>query len=338
MNNDLSQFPPPNSLHFLATLGQYRKVYRILIAAIHYPVASGRYIARAFKRLGHDVRTVGPATGNQIWGTTVDERHVWTPDFHSERQILPEWGIPDLVVWADSGLGRGNVDYFGGAPVVVWGVDNHVRDYNLGSLVYPKFDHYFLAHHDGPALPVDDSRSDMTWLPCAYDPKYFTPSPIPMAEREYDVAMVGVMYPRRAEIISAMMDAGLKVFAGTGLLYEDYRDVYHNSRISLCVSAAGDVAQRVFETAAMGCVILTDECADFGRLGFYQAGAGAVFGDTVHAVDVAQRILAGDIQLSNVPFRFSNTQGLSEQAQRWATPHTWEARAQMVLDTMFGGK
>ena len=29
----------------------------ILITCIHYPIASGRYMARAFRRLGHDVRT-----------------------------------------------------------------------------------------------------------------------------------------------------------------------------------------------------------------------------------------------------------------------------------------
>src|SRR5688572_6760103 len=167
---------------------------RILVACIHYPVASGRYIARAFKRLGHDVRTVGPATGNQIWGMTVDERHVWTPDVTKETVFdgvggyldywvwdrLGDWK-PDLVITADSAFSIRSTTLLGELPMphVIWGVDNHVRDYDFG-LVH--FDHYFLAHHDGPALPVDDSRADMTWLPCAYDPEYFTPSPIPMAE------------------------------------------------------------------------------------------------------------------------------------------------------------
>ena len=304
---------------------------RILIAAIHYPVASGRYIARAFKRLGHDVRTVGPATGNQIWGMTVDERHVWTPDYFAApegRLLSPmtDWE-PDLVVTADSAFrwvgAPGNPVTFE-CPHVVWGVDNHVRDYSLGV----KFDHYFLAHHDGPALPVDDSRDDMTWLPCAYDPEYFTPSPIPMAEREYDVCMIGVVYQRRAEILNAMAAAGLKVFAGTGLLYEDYRDAYHNSRISLCVSAAGDVAQRVFETAAMGCAILTDECADFERLGLRYGFHIARFSDTQYAVNEAVDMCRG---------KYSQLSHFAETAPEWATPHTWDARAQVVLDTVFGG-
>jgi hypothetical protein len=306
---------------------------RILIAAIHYPVASGRYIARAFKRLGHDVRTVGPATGNQIWGMTVDERHAWTPDaripvvLEGDAVIglyldtLFEGWLPDLIVTADSGLNIAEVHSYRPIPHIVWGVDNHVRDYSMR-----KFDHYFLAHHDGPALPVDDSRADMTWLPCAYDPEYFTPSPIPMAEREYDVACIGVLYDRRVEILNAMHDAGLKVLAGAGLLYEDYRDVYHNARISLCVSAAGDVAQRVFETAAMGCLVLSDICSDYERLCFGKFEHYVPFASTKGAVAQAMTSVA-EISLANE---------IRENSLAWATPHTWDARAQVVLDTMFG--
>lgn len=299
---------------------------RILIAAIHYPVASGRYIARAFGRLGHDVRTVGPCTGNQIWVMTVDERHVWKPDFEggglmpslsasNQAFVLNGWK-PDLVITADSAY---TLQWMTDCPHVVWGVDNHVRDYSMR-----EFDHYFLAHHDGPALPVDENRSDTTWLPCAYDREYFTPSPIPMAEREYDVCMVGVAYPHRIEIIEAMRAAGLRVLAVTGALYEDYARAYQNSRISLCVSAASDLAQRVFETAAMGCVILSDPLADAERLKVPMA----TFHNTMDAVATAQEIL-------RLPA--DTLDRLAQQSINYATPHTWDARAQVVLDTVFGG-
>ena len=91
---------------------------RILIAAIHYPVASGRYIARALKRMGHDVKTVGPNMGNKVWGILVPMRHVWIPDASNPDndgfvhgvggyldyvawEALGEWK-PDLVITADS--------------------------------------------------------------------------------------------------------------------------------------------------------------------------------------------------------------------------------------------
>jgi len=41
---------------------------RVLVVCIHYPVASGRYMVDALKRMGHDVRSIGPSTGAQIWG------------------------------------------------------------------------------------------------------------------------------------------------------------------------------------------------------------------------------------------------------------------------------
>jgi Glycosyl transferases group 1 len=314
---------------------------RILIAAIHYPVSSGRYIARAFKRLGHDVKTVGPSMGNKIWGIEVDERHVWRPNvdvYLYENGVNKGYAIedvsqvdligqamktsfdgwePELVVTADS-----TYTIWGqfAVPHVVWGVDNHVRDYALGA----QFDHYFLAHHDGPTLPVDDSRDAMTWLPCAYDPEYFTPSPIPMAERRYDVALLGVPYPRRQEIVASLMDAGLKVYAGMGPLYEDYAAIYQNARISLCVSAAGDVAQRVFETAAMGCAIVSDNCTDFHRLDFQKWEHYAPFETAEDAVNACKSLLDNPRTLADMAIG----------AQDWARPQTWDARAQVVLETM----
>src|SRR6185295_11323625 len=53
-----------------------------------------------------------------------------------------------------------------------------------------------------------------------------------------------------------------KVFAATGLVYDEYRDAYQNARIALCSSVAGDLAQRVFEGAGMGCLVFTDLLAD----------------------------------------------------------------------------
>ena len=66
----------------------------ILIVCIHYPVASGRYLLEAFKRLGHDARSVGPMTGTAIWGMEIDERYVWHPDYMIDGQdgfSLGDW-------------------------------------------------------------------------------------------------------------------------------------------------------------------------------------------------------------------------------------------------------
>lgn len=295
---------------------------KILLLYTHHAVSSGRYLTSAFKRLGHDVRTMGERRGNQIWGITVSDKHVWTPDYlvRGDELLGPadNWK-PDLVLqtdtevmWADKVLPR--------VPHAIYTVDNHVRDVVHGG--YPHFDKYLMAHHDGPARPVCEDCGHV-WLPCAYDDAVFTPSPIPMAERKYDIACVGVPYPRRQEIVLAMQDAGLSVYAGLGPLYEEYRDIYHNARISLCVSACGDVAQRVFETAAMGCAILTDPCADFERLGFSDGFTGVVYHDDADAVYAAKKMLSSGV-----------LQPFAATAQKWARPHTWISRCKTILEIM----
>lgn len=279
---------------------------RVMIACIHWPVASGRYIRDAFKRLGCDVRTVGYSSGNVVWGIPVDERYVWQPD-GDLTAYWPDW-TPDLVVIADSAWAYHSPMY-PDVPHVVWGVDNHVRDYRQAGI-----ERYFLAHRAASLMATD--VDDVEWLPCAYDPQWFTPSPIPWEQRRYDVAMIGVMYQRRAELLNALAKAGLAVAAGTGLIYEQYRDVYWQSRISLCVSSAGDLAMRVFETAAMGCAVLSDPVADLAAL---DPRGIELFDDVDEAVAKA-RLLVRD------------GERWAAEARQWVAPHTWDARAQGVID------
>jgi hypothetical protein len=295
----------------------------------------------AFRRLGHEVRTVGDAQGQLVWGMVVDPKYVWKPDSEI-MDVDPAW--PDLVVVMDTDHNVWNqVEVWKGfnadtmkAPVLIYTVDNHVRD-----VENQLFNHYFLAHYHGPTYPVDPTRKDHTWLPCATDIKLFTPSPIAWADREYDVCMVGVMYPKRIQVINALKDAGFKVFAATGLLYDEYRAAYHNSRVSLCVSAAGDVAQRIFETGGMGCAILTDPLLDIADPVTCKAlnlQGRAEYQNPQEAVMLARDLIGQEPQ----PFQLLDTvaygdnKSLGEQAareiQKHCLPHTWEARAQVIVN------
>lgn len=304
----------------------------ILLVYNHFCVSSGRYMTDAFKRVGHNVRHIGPAHGRDIWGMQVDAKYVHEPD-----TINPESGYwPDLIVVMDSDphildMYNRRDEFSHNPPLVVYGVDNHVRDYRR-----PWFDHYFLAHRGVSVMDwwaggfdfcdtlVGIPKTDMTWLPCAYDPTIFTPSPIPYAEREWDVCMIGVMYPQRWALVNALKAAGLKVYAGTGLLFEDYAAAYHNARISLCVSAAGDVAQRVFETAAMGCLVVSDECADFERLrvdGIVAAPQGTLAEQVIHLAKSPD---------ANDPDGY--IQRAIQRSMTWVRPNSWDARAQVMID------
>lgn len=284
---------------------------RILIVANHFAVCSARYAADAFARLGHKVRHVGRPMGRDIWGIQVPQEYVWEPD------DIPSFrdGWADLIIVMDSDPAM--LDYplndtggtrFPGVPTVVWGVDSHVRDYRR-----PHFDAYFLAHKSVSIQPYDEKTF---WLPCAYDPVAFPPSPIAWEQREYDVCMIGVMYPKRWELVNAMRAAGLKVLAGTGLVYDAYRDAHHNSRVALVSSFNGDLPIRLFEGAGMGCAVLHDPIADLQLL-----------------------------ELSNSVWEYESVDQCVRQAVelqeegRWiqeaiaeAKQHTWDARAQVVID------
>ncbi|NBW19142.1 MAG: glycosyltransferase family 1 protein [Caulobacteraceae bacterium] len=294
---------------------------RVLILAHHYPVASGRYAAAAFAALGHEVITWGPAHGRDVWGLRLPAGSEWTPTLGSDPAALAT-AAPNLVVVMDSApdvLDAAQVFNSAPVPVCVWGVDNHVRDYRRGW-----FDQYFLAHRGPSLMPW---AVDMTHLPCAHDPAAFHASEIPFAERSYDVAMIGVMYEQRWAAVNALKSAGLKVIAGAGLMPDASGNVYRDARVSLCLSAAGDVAQRVFETAACGCVLVSDYCADLDALkpdGATLRDCGIVLvpaHEPAAIVDTVRDVLAD-----------ADSALLASSAATWAAPHTWQARASIILD------
>jgi hypothetical protein len=281
---------------------------RILIICIHAPVCFGRYMRDAFLRLGADVRSIGLAGGSQIWNLKLAPDKAWIPD-GSLQTVWPDWK-PDLILWAMQPVDEIQRLY-PDIPQVLQSVDNHVLSWR-----HPGIAHYFLAHLHGQEMPA--TGENITWLPCAYDPVFHNPSPIPWSQRRHDVSLVGVMYPHRAALIEALRSCGIKVFADLGPVYEEYREIYHQTRISLCPSARSDVAQRVFETAAMRCLILTDPCPDLPHL---KADGIAVYTDVPTAVNAVRQLLANPKLAESV----------IERSYNWVKPHTWDARARTII-------
>lgn len=277
-------------------------IMKILLAYIHYPVCSGRYVRDALVRLGHDVKSCGYSTGDQIWGMQVNPKYSHYPDLPLDGAEAG-W-VPDVVVIMESAWAYHHPIY-SDVPHVVYGVDNHVRDYRQNGVA-----HYFLAHKATSIM--DMARDDVTWLPCGYDPVAFTPSEIPFDEREYDVAMIGVMYPARWELLQAMQTTGLEVFGATGLLYDEYAEAYHNSRVSLNISAKQDLNQRIFETAALGCTVVSEMIPDLAEID-YPEGA----------------IIEVEL-LEDIPQVVSSAR--PAPATDWLKNHTWDARVQVVID------
>ena len=302
---------------------------KILIAAIHPPVSSGRYMAWAFQRLGHQVLSVGPTVGGNVWNMHIHAKYNWSPNFEVQKELighaldltdnwieLEKLFRPDLVLTIDSQfsvkMGRSDI------PHALFGVDNHLSEYRIDNV---EWDQMFLAHSTGFRM----DEKNVQWLPCAYDPIHFTPSPIAWEDREFDVCLVGWISPRRAEVATALIDAGYKVKVVTGLLYEEFAAAYHNARISLCVSVAGDLAQRIFETSALHCTILSDTCVDFERVGFRPWEHYVPFETVQEAVLMTKKILAEPKLAKEI----------ADNALAWVQPHTWDARGENILNSIF---
>lgn len=285
-------------------------VMNILVVANHYAVCSARYLCAALERIGHKVRHVGPNMGRNIWGLALPPGVVWRSEGSASEWQWEDWKA-DLRIICDSDPAILDALDTIDVPTVVYGIDNHVRHY-----ARPYMDAYFLAHYDGPIQPV--SRLNEYWSPCAYDPVLHTASSIPFPERSYDVALLGVLYPHRRALVDELKKAGFRVLAGTGLVDESYVRAYQDSKISLCLSAAGDVALRVFETTAIGCVVMSEPCADYDRL----QPRGIWLFDKRELVSDIRQILANPAQ----------TEEQIAIAQAWVREHTWDARANQIVE------
>jgi hypothetical protein len=213
---------------------------------------------------------------------------------------------------------------WGDCPHIVYGVDNHVRRYD-----HCIVDHLFLAH--SWAMRMDEEN--VTWLPCAYDSQWFAGGP-PWAERKVDAAMMAFLYPRRAELLYAIRERLPDITINYGrAVYPEYAAAYRNAKISLIASYSGDLAQRVFETAAMGCLLLMDETPDNDKLGLkdgenclvYQTKHGKL--DYDHIQECIEWVLAHPDKAARI----------AAAGQKWATPHTWDARADVILQWVSDG-
>lgn len=280
----------------------------ILIAAIHWPVASGKYCAEALRRMGRDVCSTGPYMGTRIWGVEVDERYVWKP-----QRPADGW-TPDLVLIMDSEVELSQ--RLADCPHVVYGVDNHVRDYRQFNRIA---DHFFLGHGHGQRIGEDN----VTWLPCGYDNATFTPGPA-WSKRAVDAAIVAVPYPNRQSLLFAMLAnvPNISINYGTGLVYDEYAAAYQNARLSLVASARDDVAQRVWETAAMGCLVLKDANSDDEALGLVHNENCLIYHSVEEAVELAQWALDNP----------DDAEAIAQAGQKWAQTGTWEQRLQVILD------
>lgn len=293
---------------------------RVLVTAIHFGVSIARYLSWGFEAAGCEVVTAGPPMGRFIpWGgaqgLTLPDDQVWTPDIpldpqcsHPVADVLlhPLAQEIDLIVSCDAHFalqGESPV------PLVCYAVDNHVRDYSMRS-----YDLIFGAH----SWAHRRSEAIFRWLPCAYDPRWHNDMGI---ERDVEVGMVAVLYESRMRAAHTLLQNGISMILAMGPVYEESNRLYNRCQSALVVSACGDLACRVFENMAQGCLVLMEKnIIDAGLMGLADGEHYLGFGNDSELISVVQRARSE-----------AERARIVKAAKDWVRPHTWQSRATAIL-------
>ncbi len=297
---------------------------RVALSAIHFPVSISRFLAWGFQAAGCEVVTVGPATGQYIpWSNGLYlDCEPWTPDVelqpqqaHLIKDVLAKTGPVDLIVQCDA-----HFFLFGDSPVpnVCYAVDNHVKEYNQR-----EFDIFFGAHSWGFGM----DKTNAVWLPCAYDPRWHNCETL-LDERSVDVCMIGSLYQSRMAVINILLFNGFSVTMGCSQVYEMANHLYNGAKIALCTSIKGDLACRVFEGMAQGCVVLSDPLPDAEKIGLIEGKHYLVYRDEKTLIEFVGKI-RDDLSMYKQ---------ISGEAMSWVRKHTWQIRAQQILKEVFAQK
>ena len=297
---------------------------RVAFGTIWYPVAMGRYFYEALKRRADvELWTYGPFTGRWIpWtsgpgnGMHLPPSYVYKPDMAMALGdvvyaiVRPPWK-PDIWIEVNAGMRtQGRPE----RPYVVIASDPHVLDY---SIARKRADYFFNMQR--PYMQGKD-----IWLPYAYDPVWHTPTTVPIADREYHAALLGLQYPQRTSLVNALRkDVGLKVRYELGPAYEDAKAIYHSTRVGLNWSSLQDTTARVFELMAFGIAPVLNRVPDLMSM-FTEGQDFLGFSDQAEAI----------AQVRSVVDDAEALERLGANARRAVEQHTYGARIQQVFETV----
>lgn len=245
---------------------------KLVISAWWFPVGVPVYLARAARRLGHEVVTVGPSACDAFWKDGDPafreswERHAVTPDvpaIESQAGHTAAWEDPAVVervrgadLWLD-------VD--GG-----WLLDGYLPEHLVKRRVYVCTDphveseawrarEFINTPRPAGTAPVDAvymmqyaqcrPEAGEFWMPYAFDPEWHRP--FNDVEMDHDVTIIGAMYEGRCLLAEHLTRHGLRVLGpGRGPVAEDYSRQLCRAPVAIVWPLSNDVPARLFEALA----------------------------------------------------------------------------------------
>jgi len=236
---------------------------KILASQVFYPVSIGRYIIEALQeRPDVELKTVGPAWGNQIpWNGNLylPQKYTFNPDIPLPKNInnipmafvenhLNGWQ-PDVVLQIDAGF------HMIGRPVYGYNVEVLTDPHALMGFydqVRPYFD--LVWNMQTPYM-----KPDHEYLMYAYSDKWFYPEDTP---KVYDACLIGLHYHQRDRLVDALRAKGLNVYYDIGPAFDEYRQIYNQSKVAISWSSLLDTPMRVYEAMGMRIPLVANRTPD----------------------------------------------------------------------------
>lgn len=254
---------------------------RVLATTLFYPVSIGRGIIEELQaRDDLDVKTIGPNYSNWIpWngGMVLPAKYTFSSDISMPtgpnhvpmafaESLLGGWE-PDVIMQFDAGW------HFTGRPKhglnVQYQSDPHcLKDFYRG--VRQDFDLVLCSQ-----TPYIDEGE--VYMPYAYSDKWFYPEE---QEKIYDACLIGIPYGQRVGLANALKQAGINVFLGQGIVFDDYRKVYNQSKVALSWSSLLDTPMRVYESMGMRLPLVANRTPDLANQ--FNDGLDCLMFDTVN--------------------------------------------------------
>lgn len=299
---------------------------KVVVSTIHFPLTMARYFINAFSRR-EDVSlyTVGPFTGNWIpWnnGMTLEQKYVLTPDFPLpkesiaqkvpvgllERQIAIK---PDLWIDIDAGW---RVFGHPECPSFQIQTDPHVlKQQYKAAHVANRYDIRY-------CMQTPYIEEGEVWLPYGYDPTIHYPEDVDIYKQ--DVCLIGLQYEHRNQLIRSLNSKGITCKTGIGIVYDEYRHAYNESRIALSWSSLQDTPARVYEAFGMKVPLVANRTPDLMML-FKEDEDFVGFSSLDEAV----------VKVSWVLNNYDTALKMAENVyNKVSANHTWDKRVERILD------
>jgi len=269
------------------------------------------YFSEEFRRLGHHVL--------DIQGWNAQKQPIF---FHELQALLTGQGFqPDVTLWCD-GSETPNVFGWEMLPTVTLGysIDLFCNPWHVPYSA--AFDHFFVAQKDFiPLVSQDTFPRAVEWLPlfCKSDDANDL-----NLERNIPASFVGTLDPNNIPDRKPFFDAlkkRLPIFISHGA----YQETFGRSRIVINQSAVGEVNFRVFEAAACGAAVLTEN-VEHGLKELFTPWKEILFyprGNVREAAKIAKDWLAKPEELARIA---------AAGRQRVIREHTVTIRAKRVLE------